>query len=519
MDTQILVLGASRIVEALRRGKLSSVEATGAFLKRLESIQKTIHPMAAIWQEKALRMATASDERRARKAPLSPFDGLPLTLKENLDVQGHDSSLGVESRMRKPAKRDAGVVQMLREAGCVFLGKSNVSQLLLFHESSNPFFGRTANPYHPDRTAGGSSGGEAAAIAAYGSPGGLGTDIGGSIRVPAHFCGVAGLKPTVDRLSCLGAGTALPGQEFIRGQVGPLARTVDDLVTILGILDPAKAAALDPRVPPLPFGDPARAEVSGLRIGYFWEDGILDASPAVSRAVQRAVHVLQEAGATLIPFRPPLARELIFTYLAGLSSDGGHTVEEQLRKGPADRNLDLLRAMARLPSPVKRIAAAGLDYLKDPVLPEMLRSLGGRSVADYWKLTAHARGLQAEIHRAWTDAGIQAVVCPPHATPALPHGASRDFTLGGAFSMRYNFVNYPAGVVPVTRVRPGETERAKPEGRLGKRAAQVDRGSQGLPVGVQVVARPWQEDIVLGLMKVIETRVQEDEDFPRLPIH
>ncbi len=215
----------------------------------------------------------------------------------------------------------------LREAGCVFLGKSNVSQLLIFHESVNPFFGRTLNPHNPERTPGGSSGGEAAAIAAYGSPVGLGTDIGGSIRVPAHFCGIAGLKPTVDRLSVLGSGTSMPGQEFVRGQLGPLARTVDDLLTMMRILDPEKASRLDPRVPPLPLGDPEQIHVSGLRIGYFWEDGILAPSQAVQRAVQHVANVLQEAGATLVPFRPPLSRDLIFTYMAGLSSDGGRTVE------------------------------------------------------------------------------------------------------------------------------------------------------------------------------------------------
>lgn len=518
MDREILAMGATGIVNALERRELSSVEATGAFLRRLESLQKRLKPMAAIWQEKALRMAMASDERRVRKAPLSRYDGLPLTLKENLDVEGHDSSLGVRSRMRKPARRDAVAVRMLREAGCVFLGKSNVSQLLLFHECVNPFFGRTLNPHDPARTPGGSSGGEAAAIAAYGSPVGLGTDIGGSIRVPAHFCGIAGLKPTVDRLSCQGSGTSLPGQEFVRGQLGPLARTVEDLVTFLGILDPRRASELDPRVPPLPFGDPGPIDVAGMRIGYFWEDGILRPSAAVSRAVQRAVNALQASGAVLVPFRPPLSRELIFTYLAGLSSDGGVTVEEQLKKGPADKNLSLLRTMARLPSGVKRLAALGLDYTSEPVLPEMLRNVGAKSVGEYWKLTAQARTIQADVHRAWREAGIEAVVCPAHATPALPHDTCRDFTLGAAFSMRFNFLNYPAGVVPVTRVRSGETDRGRPAGRLEKRAAQVDRDSEGLPVGVQVAAPPWREDRVLAVMQAIESGVKGDEDYPRLPL-
>jgi fatty acid amide hydrolase len=160
--------------------------------------------------------------------------------------------------------------------------------------------------------------------------------------------------------------------------------------------------------------------------------------------------------------------------------------------------------------------AAGLDFMKEPVLPEMFRSVGEKPVFRYWKLTASARAMQAEIYRAWNEAGLDAVVCPPHATPALTHDSSRDFTLGAAFSMRYNFLNFPAGVVPVTCVRPGETGRAGPGGRLEKRAAEMDRDSGGLPVGVQVAARPWREDLVLAVMKAVEDRVKHDEDFPRL---
>jgi len=191
-------------------------------------------------------------------------------------------------------------------------------------------------------------------------------------------------------------------------------------------------------------------------------------------------------------------------------------VEEQLRGGPADRNLGVLRSTARMPGPVKRALAAALTYMKEPVLPDLLRAVGGKPVVDYWRLTARARAMQAEIFRAWNDAGLDAVVCPPHATPALPHDSCRDFTLGGAFSMRYNFLNFPAGVVPVTRVRGGEEERTDPDGRLQKRAAEVDRGSQGLPVGVQVAGRPWREDVVLAVMKAVEDRVKDDRDFPRL---
>jgi fatty acid amide hydrolase len=518
MANDLLRIGAARAVAALDAREVSSLELTTALLDRLEQLQIEVRPMASIWREDALRAAQSSDLRRRRGAALSAFDGLPVTLKENLDVRGRESTLGVHAKVGVPAERDAVVVQVLREAGCVFLGKTNVSQFLLFHECSNPVFGVTRNPYALDRTPGGSSGGEAAAIAAHGSPGGLGTDIGGSVRVPAHFCGIAGIKPTVDRISGLGIGTALPGQEFVRGQVGPMGRSVDDVITLLRALSPEACARLDPRVPPLALGDPAAIDFRAIKVGFFVDDGIVAPSLAVQRAVGQAVAALRDAGAEVVPYSPPACREIILTYLAGLSADGGRTVERQLQGGPGDPNLSVLRTMAKLPSSVKKAAAFGMSLRHEPMVPDMLRVMGEKSVQTYWELTAKARALQVRVARAWTELGLDAVVCPPHATPALPHGASRDFTLGGALSMRYNFVNFPAGVVPVTRVRAGEAVRHNPVGRLANRAAEVDRGSEGLPVGVQVVARPYKEDLVLALMKAIESVVAKDPDYPRLDL-
>jgi len=196
MSNELLTMGAARIVRALAAREVSSVELTQVLLDRLDVLQGgDIRPMTSIWRDQAILAAESSDERRGRGEPRSRFDGLPMTLKENLDVKGFASTLGVHAKAGVPAERDAVVVHVLREAGCVFLGKTNVSQFLLFHECSNPVFGTTRNPFNSERGPGGSSGGEAAAIAAYGSPGGWGPTSAARSGFPLTSAGLSGSNP------------------------------------------------------------------------------------------------------------------------------------------------------------------------------------------------------------------------------------------------------------------------------------------------------------------------------------
>lgn len=517
-DKTVLTLSLRDMARHLASGELSSRDLVEAHLARLDEIQPALRPMAAIFHERALAMAGAADQRRREGRARSALDGVPITLKENLDIAGELTTLGLPKRKAHRADDDGVLVALLREAGCVFLGKTNLSQAMLFHESRNPLFGETKNPFNPTRTPGGSSGGEACAIAAFGSPAGIGTDIGGSIRVPAHFCGVFGLKPTVDRISNLGAATAIAGQEVVRSQIGPLARSAGDLELLLEVLTPEACAARDPRVPPFPLPAVSRVDVKGLRVGFFVEDGVLPPSKAVRRATERAAQVLEEAGAVVVPFAPPLCEELVFTYLAALSADGAATMSSQVERADLDPALTLLFTLARLPQAPRKAAGLGMSLVGDRLVGRMLEVVGEKTVAELWKLTARARQIQAATLAAWSHHELDAVICPPHATPALPHGKSRDFTLGGALSIRYNLLNFPAGTAPVTTVRPDEERRERASTRLEKRAAEVDEGSAGLRVGVQVVARPWREEVVLRLLTVLDEGLRGDDGYPRLPL-
>lgn len=515
-DDSPATLTATRMSELLARREVSSVELVRACLARIDARDSAIHAFTTVFRERAVEEAERADERRHRGESRSPIDGLPVSVKESLDMEGLASTMGVESRRHHRARTDAVLVRQLREAGAIILGRTNVSQYLIFHESRNPVFGQTANPWDLGRTPGGSSGGEGSAIASGMSPLGIGTDIGGSIRVPAHFCGIVGMKPTLDRWSNGGSNTALLGQEAIRGQAGPMARTVSDALLMMRAIDPVRASALDGRVPPLPFVE-STADPGALRVGIYEDDGLVPSSPAVARAVRRAGEALRARGCEVVPFLPPRLKDHIYLYFAALSADGGAILRRGLEGGETDPVIAGLRRGADLPPLVRTALSRFALIAGEERIARLLEAIGEKSVDQFWSITAQIRAWRFEVTEALDRAGIDVVVCPAHATPALPHLGARDFVLAGSTSMTWNALQFPAGVVPVTRVRP-EEQRREPRDRMEKLAARVDEGSAGMPVGVQVVARPWREDLCFAAMAAIEASVTSDDGFPTTPV-
>src|SRR5262245_27966182 len=205
----------------------------------------------------------AADERQARGEPLGPLHGVPVTVKECFHLAGTKATIGITSpAYQEPAIADGVMVSRLRRAGAIVLGKTNLPQLMIWHECDNPVYGRTNNPWDLGRTPGGSTGGEAAIIAAQGSPLGLGNDLGGSIRVPCHFCGIHGLKPTSFRLTRRGSESTLKGFGAIVTQPGPMARSVDDLWLMLQILADNSDGEDAADVAPTQLADPAKVDVA-----------------------------------------------------------------------------------------------------------------------------------------------------------------------------------------------------------------------------------------------------------------
>ena len=298
-----------------------------AHIAQIEAVDEQLNSVVARRFDAARAEADAVDAARARGETLGPLAGVPITVKEQFHVEGMATTFGLPTRSDMLEGANGPLVTRLREAGAIIVGKTNVAELLFYQEGDNPLFGRTNNPWDLERTSGGGSGGEGAIIAAGGSPLGLAADIGGSIRTPAHFCGIQGLRPTSGRLTNLDSPPELffPGMDAVVLDPGPMARTVADLELAMQVLAAPGLEKVDPKIPPVPWPDPHAVSIEGLRIGFFEDDGYWPASPALRRAVREAAEILTERGAIVEPFADPdpeAATRFYFSFLTRTGSAG-----------------------------------------------------------------------------------------------------------------------------------------------------------------------------------------------------
>ena len=497
--SDLVGLPASELAALIVARRVSAREAVAAHIERIQSLDDRIRAVVVPLFDEALAEAAKADATTPEGRPLH---GVPVTVKECYDVRGTASTLGVDHRRNQRAENDAELVAKLRAAGAIVLGKTNVSQLLLYVEADNPVYGRTNNPWNLERSPGGSSGGEGAAVAAGYSALGLGTDIGGSVRVPAHFCGVHSLKPTPGRLSLRGtAGEAVYGHYAIADAAGLLGRTVRDLRLGFSSL-----------------GMPvAEVAIKGLRVGFYEDDRYFPASAAIRRAVREAAQLLS-AGCTVEPFQVPEVREALDVFYGLLTVDGGDGPKAFMGGSQYDARIKDLMTLATLANPL-RAPVATLYRLRGQQRVAELVGVAGRQSADAAaKLVARRDALRQRFRESMK--GLDVLIGPPCAVPAVTHGATRQ--LGPAsvsYTLLFNALAWPAGVVAATRVRAGEQQGREPSrDEVYETARKVDQGSAGLPVGVQVIARPGREDLILAVMAELEASFRGGPDYPATPV-
>ena len=425
---ELVSLSAVRLAELIRARAVSSVEVVEANLRRIEEVNPLLNAVVQL-DERALPAASAADTALARGGSVGPLHGVPFTAKDTFETAGVITAAGVPERAEERPERDATVVARMRSAGAILLGKTNCPPWGGGSITDNPVYGRTNNPYDLERTPGGSSGGEAAIVAAGGSPCGLGTDSGGSLRQPAHFCGIACLKPTGTLVPVAGViddGGPIGAISDPRTQVGPLARFVEDVALVLRAI--AGPDPLDPDVPPVPVGEPARVMLPGLRATFHLGNDVMSPQPEVAGAVAAAAEALAAAGVTteerpLPPGGHELTREIWASYAGRMRSD------------------ELYDALRR------------------------------------WD--AYRRGMLAFMEP------YDLVLCPAFDSPA-PRHEETDLPgrwEGVSYTTPFSLTGWPAAVV-----------------RAGSSA-------EGLPIGVQLVARPWRDDVALAAAAWVEKSV------------
>jgi amidase len=301
-EEDLLFVSATELARAIRAREVSAVEVVGAYQERLAGLNPMLNSVLQIAAESAMEQARAADERLVRGETVGPLHGVPFTVKDVFDVSPKTARLipapgMVERPDPTPALRDSTAVRRLREAGAILIG---ITRATLWSDREERY-GPAHNPYDLSRTTSGSSGGEAATIAAGGSPLGLGSDSGGSLRLPAHCCGVATLRPSNYRVP---RATDADGTNDPRTAAGPLARSVDDLILAMNVL--AGYDPTDPMTLPLPpLGDPARVVLKGLRVAFHTDNGIAPPTREVAAAVVASAWALEAAGAVVEERTPP----------------------------------------------------------------------------------------------------------------------------------------------------------------------------------------------------------------------
>src|SRR6202451_2653678 len=458
--SELTFLPAVVMAEQIRKSALSPVELVEAHLARIEKLNPKLNAFVHLDAEGARRQARAAEEAVTRHEKLGPLHGVPISIKSSIEVTGLRCESGTKLRAGFVAAQDAPLVSRLRQAGAIILGTTNAPELLMAWETDNLLYGRTNNPWDLSRTPGGSSGGEAAAIAAGCSAGGVGSDGGGSIRVPAHFSGICGLKPTPGRVPSTGHYPASAGPFAQLGVVGPMARTVADVARLFSVT--AGHDMGDPVSAPVPVRAWSDAEILKLRVAYFEDDGATAVTAETAAAVRAAAEALRAQGFQVEAWRPQNL-DRVWQLWWNLF---GRAVQMAFASTVEGREAEL--------SPMYRAWRERVAL--EPAMEgrEWLHTLMGRDA------------LRERLLRQMETFPI--LLCPACAVPAFRHG-EREWMVQGrkveylkamSYSQWFNLLGNPAAVVPVG---------CSPE---------------GLPIGVQIVGRPWDDEAVLAVAAKIE---------------
>ena len=457
MSTSLRFSTISEAARDIRSKKLSPVELVESHLRSIDSLEPKLNAFVHLDADGARRQARAAESAVSRGEPAGPLHGVPLTVKSSIDVAGWPCPAGSLLRKNYLPRADAPVVARLKSAGAILLGNTNTPEFLMSYETNNLLGGKTSNPWNLAHSAGGSSGGEAAAIAAGCSMGGVGSDGGGSIRVPAHFCGICGLKPTPGRIPATGHFPSGAGAFGWIGVVGPMARAITDLRALFEVMSGPDAG--DAHSAPVPMRSYSERDLRATRIGILDSSPLGNATPETRAAVRRAAKTLSDHGLVVEPFELhglDRALELWWFFF-------GAVIAHLLNASLAGHESQL--------SPLLR------EYLSQATSPNPL------SIDQFLQACAERDLLREKILRQMDNVPI--LLSPVSSAHAFRHGEGNYNPETGylgtmRFSQWLNLAGFPGASVPISF------------------------SNEGLPIGVQIIGRPFEDELVLAIAEVLE---------------
>ncbi len=462
----------TKLAELIRSREASPVEALQAHLGRIDLLNPKLNAIVTLAPD-AMEKAREAEAAIARGDALGPLHGVPVTIKDTIETAGLRTTSGSAMRAEFVPKRDAPSVARLKAAGAIILGKTNTAEMAMDYTTDNPVFGPAVNPHNPLLTTGGSSGGEAAAIASCMSPGGIGSDLAGSIRIPAHFCGIAGLKPTVGRVPGELQFPPSTGPYSLGATIGPMARSVSDLQLLFNVLAGIDTLELSADAIAKLFAE-GRASMRGSRVAYYSDDTVAPVTEETRQAVKAAARALADAGLIVEPTRPPVIERGHDLWLK-LFSRASVVQLRSVYFGHEGEGGEFVRW---------RLATA--DQMPQP------------SLDDYISSWLERDRLRVELLE-WMER-TPLIIAPVGATPAYKHGTHK-VTVGErtistfrafSYSQTFNVFDLPVVVIP------------------------AGRSADGLPIGVQIIGRPFAEDTVLAAAAIIEEALGGWQPSPSL---
>ncbi|KAF8193269.1 amidase signature domain-containing protein [Mycena galopus ATCC 62051] len=528
-EEKIHALSLARLVQECRTGTVAPADVLSAYGKKTLAAHRMTNCITDFMFDEALRipaLAAYDGDSDAGDSSASirdcPLLSVPVSLKDTVNVAKHDTTVGLSRNANNPVPTSAPLVCMLQDAGALLHVKTTVPAALIAIETESDLFGRTTNPYNQNHTVGASTGGGGALLACGGSKIEIATDIGGSARIPAHFCGIWGLKGSVGRFPTWGTVSSMPGLEGVPILAAPMAGSLADLEEFWKRIVGMRPWTYDFTCIPLPW-QKVDLQVDGrkLKWGVIWDDGVCEPTPACKRALSIVVDALTAQGHEVVEFTPPKIPELITVGYQLVFADGGAQMRDAGFPGdtlnpPLHGTIGLLA----LPRLVKKIMA-WMHRTADPFYAYLLEAMYPKSILEERALIVRRDELRSEWHDAWTEANLDFVLTVPHPLPALENGTGEKASLMSAgYTFLFSILDYTAGVLPVTfvdRARdalPADFFTSKKFNKMN----QVAKGAysvydcdkmHGLPLGVQVVGRRLQEEKVLEGMKVVERTLME----------